>query len=78
MKLQVRVDAEGYVRAGGILIGKRIVIEGKVFLQICDKDKRRSFERGTRFPLIELSELVDKMNDGNQGGKIDNNLCSKE
>lgn len=60
----VRVDQEGYVRVDGVLIGRRVNRDGEVMLQVCDKDHRRSAERGTRYPEVSLTELVAALQRG--------------
>lgn len=45
-------DAEGSVRLDGMMVCRRVVHEGQVFLQFKDYDRMRSQCRGTR--LIEI------------------------
>lgn len=60
----VQVDGDGWVRIGGILIGRKIERNGETLLQVCDKDKRRSAERGTRFLEVPLVDFVLAMERG--------------
>ena len=55
-----QIDNNGMVRADGVVIGRLVPTQSGVALQVCDKDKRRSSERGTRFVLVDLAPLVDK------------------
>ena len=49
----VSVDERGFVTVDGVKLGKRVVKDGIPKLQVADKDRRRSAERGTR--LVEVS-----------------------
>jgi hypothetical protein len=60
----VSVDERGFVRVDGITIGKRVVKDGKPRLQVCDKDRRRSAERGTRFVEVTVEELGEVLDEG--------------
>jgi len=60
----VSVDGRGFVRVDGITIGKRVVTGGKAKLQVCDKDRRRSAQRGTRFVEVTVEELGDVLDEG--------------
>lgn len=56
----VSVDKRDFVRVDGVKIGKRIKgADGKARLQVCDKDRRRSAERGTRLVEVVPRELAD-------------------
>lgn len=57
-QVEPQIDGRGFVRCAGIIIGKRVVIDGEYFLQIVDKDRRRSAEQGTRYRLISFESLV--------------------
>lgn len=57
----ISIDAEGFVRCDGQVIGRRVAREGEVFLQVMDKDKRRSAERGTPYMEIPMTVLLDAM-----------------
>jgi hypothetical protein len=46
------------IRLDGVILGKRIVRDGKVFLQVKDGDRVRSECRGTCFVEISLDELA--------------------
>lgn len=57
----VTVDSNGFVRVEGVCLGK-LTADGQA-IQVIDKDRRRSLERGSRYvvvPLTELSNLADK------------------
>lgn len=57
---RVSVDKRDFVRVNGVKIGKRVKgADGKVRLQVCDKDRRRSAERGTRLVEVVPRELAD-------------------
>jgi hypothetical protein len=60
----VRVDGEGWVRIDGILIGRKVERNGQIMLQVCDKDHRRSSERGSRFLEVPLTDLVEALRRG--------------
>jgi hypothetical protein len=57
----VSVDERGFVIADGVKIGKRIVKDGVVKIQLCDKDRRRSAERGTRLVEVTIEELGEAL-----------------
>lgn len=57
---RVSVDKRDFVRVNGVKIGKRVKgADGKVRLQVCDKDRRRSAQRGTRLVEVIPRELAD-------------------
>lgn len=57
----ISIDDDGFVRCDGQVIGRRIKREGEVFLQVVDRDKRRSAERGTPYMEIPMTVLTEAM-----------------
>jgi len=56
----ISVDEKDFVRVDGVKIGKRVKgPDGKLKLQVCDKDRRRSAQRGTRFVEITPDDLAE-------------------
>lgn len=66
----VSVDERGFVRVDGITIGRRVVKDGKPKLQVCDKDRRRSAERGTRLVEVTIEELGEALGDDSPEGEV--------
>lgn len=59
---EVRIDDAGIIRVDGIVLGRRVIREdGRVCLQLCDKDKLRAAQRGTRYPEVVLEELLTEI-----------------
>ncbi len=50
--------AGGFVRADGVVLGKLVITPKGPALQVCDKDRRRSSSRGSRYVLVDLSSLA--------------------
>lgn len=58
----ITVDPEGFVRVDGVMLARRVFRDnGQVCLQLCDKDKRRSSQRGTRFLEITVQDLLNAL-----------------
>lgn len=58
----VHVDERDFVVVDGIKIGRRVRgSDGQVRLQICDKDRRRSERRGTRFVEVDPGDLAEAL-----------------
>lgn len=58
----ITVDREGYVRVDGVMLARRVFKEnGQICLQLCDKDKRRSSQRGTRYLEITVQDLLNAL-----------------
>ena len=60
----VSVDERGFVTVDGVKLGKRVVKDGIPKLQVADKDRRRSAERGTRLVEVSVEELGEALRDG--------------
>ena len=57
---KVQVDEQGFVTADGVKLGLLVEVPGNGYaLQICDKDKRRSSERGCREVQVDLQSLAN-------------------
>lgn len=52
------VDARGFVFVDGVKLALLVQNSDGAALQICDKDRRRSAERGTRLVQVSLQELA--------------------
>ena len=56
------VDSENLVRADGIALGRLITADNVNYLEIKDRDRRRSQQRGTmlvRVPLAAFAQLAE-------------------
>jgi len=53
--IKVEVDSRSFVKVDGVPVCK-VTSDGK--LQFCDKDRRRSSERGTRYVVVDPSVIV--------------------
>ena len=62
----VSVDERGFVTVDGVKLGKRVVKDGIPKLQVADKDRRRSAERGTRLVEVSVEELEEALADDSQ------------
>lgn len=65
---RVTVDKRNFLRVGGVKVG-RVTPEGRV--QFCDKDRKRSAERGTRYVEVDIDRIktaVDRARKRNDGG----------
>ena len=62
----VSVDERGFVIVDGVKLGRRVVKDGVVKLEVCDKDRRRSAERGTRLVEVSVQELEEALADDNE------------
>ena len=68
----ISVDEKDFVRVDGITIGKRVTgPDGKPRLQVCDKDRRRSAQRGTRFVEISVDDLGEVLADADNAENIE-------
>lgn len=56
------VDPFGFIRADGVVIGKRIVKKDEVFIEVKDRDKRRAVARGNRYVYISVEQLHQLLN----------------
>lgn len=58
-RCKVIVDSLGFVTADGVKIGLLVQLSGGgTALQVCDKDRRRSAERGTRLVQVPIQDLA--------------------
>ena len=62
----VSVDERGFVIVDGVKLGRRVVKDGVVKLEVCDKDRRRSAERGTRLVEVSVQELEEALTGGSK------------
>ena len=62
----VSVDERGFVTVDWVKLGKRVVKDGIPKLQVADKDRRRSAERGTRLVEVSVEELEEALADDSQ------------
>lgn len=53
---RVQVDSHNFLTVDGIKVCK-VTTDGK--LQFCDKDARRSSERGTRYVTVDMQTIVN-------------------
>lgn len=54
------VDQDGWVLVGDVKLGRIVrTLDGKLAIQIVDKDKRRAAERGTRFVVFDVQSLIN-------------------
>jgi hypothetical protein len=63
----VSVDEKGFVLVDGVKIGRRVVRQGAIKIEFCDKDRRRSQERGTRLVEVSVEELGEAVQSGQAG-----------
>ena len=56
------VDDDNLIRADGVVLGRRVQVDGQAYLQLKDRDRLRSQKRGTVFVHvpIKLIEQLDK------------------
>jgi len=66
----VSVDERGFVIVDGVKLGRRVVKDGVVKLEVCDKDRRRSAERGTRLVEVSVQELEEALADVSQNMEV--------
>lgn len=57
----VKIRDDGMISVDGIIIGKRIVRAGVVFIQFCDGDRLRSSCRGTRLVEVPIEALAGSL-----------------
>ena len=56
---ELRIESDGRVFVEGIRVASIVWVDGDLVLQFDDKNKYRSFERGTRKLTIAFAELLD-------------------
>lgn len=55
-----QVDGRGFCYLDGVMIGRLVCgPDGQPRLQVCDKNKHRSHQRGTRFVETSIQQLSD-------------------
>lgn len=59
----VTISNSDMVRIDGFTLCKRIIKDGEVYLQFCDRDNIRASCRGSKFIEIKLSVFAQKIID---------------
>ena len=57
----IEIDQYGYVRVDGVCIGRRLKYGDEIFLEIKDRNKARSAQRGYQYIKVSLQELLEKL-----------------
>ena len=61
---RLRIDQNGFVRADGPVVGRRVVDEnGCILLEIKDRNRRRCDDLGRRYVYISMDDLRKVMNE---------------
>lgn len=58
------VDGQGFVFVDGVKVARCVKRKGELRLQFCDKDRRRSAQRGTRYVEVAVRDLARAVGDG--------------
>ena len=56
---ELRIESDGRVFVEGIRVASVVWLDGDLVLQFDDKNKYRSFERGTRKLTVAFAELLN-------------------
>ncbi len=55
---KISIASNGLIRVGGVCIGRLVVIGGETAIQIKDRDRGRSHQRGRMFVYCTLKSLT--------------------
>lgn len=60
------VDSQGFAFAGGVKFGRFVQRDGVTVFQVCDKNRYRSYQRGTDKVEVAFNDLAKVVQNGGE------------
>jgi len=57
----IAVDQRGFVRVGGVCVGRRITEGERILFEVKDRERSRSLARGAQLIRVDVTELIARL-----------------